>query len=76
MSDKSFDGIDALVKDIDANYQGAEVGNRYDGKYRVVSVGEVTAEFIVERAKSIVERCLTTRKKTELVYLKLEETDG
>lgn len=68
MSGKKFDDIDALVKDIDANYQGAEFGNRYDGKYRVVLVGKGTAESILER--------LTTRKKTELVYLILEETDG
>lgn len=68
MSGKKFDGIDALVDDIKANYRGAEVGNRYDGKYRVASVGEGTAESIWER--------FTTRKKTELVYLILEETDG
>lgn len=77
MSGKSFDGIDALVKDIDANYQGAEVVKKQastgyqvicNGKYHVVSVGEGTAESIMER--------LTTRKKTKLVYLILEETDG
>ena len=61
MSDKNFDGIDALVEDIKAKYLNAEFG-----KYRVVSV--VKEESIWER--------LTTRKKKELVYLILEEIDG
>lgn len=62
---RKFAGIDALLDDIIANYRGAEIGNIYDGKYRVISVGEGTPESIIER--------LTARKKTKLVYLIAEE---
>ena len=63
MSDRNFDGIEELCADIEQNYNDSEVG-----KYRVVSVGDGTVESIVER--------LTARKKTKLIYLILEETDG
>lgn len=65
MNGKKFANIDEFVKDIELNYKGSEVGNIYDGKYRVVSVGEGTPESIIER--------LTARKKTKLIYLIAEE---
>ena len=68
MNDKKFANIDELCADIDRNYLGSQVGNIYDGKYRVTSVGSGTVESILER--------LMTRKKTKLVYLILEDNDG
>ena len=68
MSGKKFDNLDGLRADIERNYKGSEVGNRYDGKYRVVSVGEGTLESIMER--------LGNFSRTEIVYLIVEETDG
>lgn len=71
MSVRKFAGIDELINDIKDNYYGAEIGNIYDGKYRVTSVKEGAVEGIVEQLK-----CWTERKKTQLIYLILEETDG
>ena len=68
MSGKKLDSIDALVDNIKDKYLNAEFGKRFDDKYRVVSVGEGTPESIIER--------LTARKKTKLIYLIVEETDG
>ena len=76
---KNFASIDELRGDIERNYIGAGVGKIHndgyrvtvgnnDGKYRVASVGNGTPESIWER--------LTMRKKTKLIYLILEETDG
>lgn len=67
-SGKKSDSIDALVNDLKRNYDGAEVGKRYDGKYRVTSVGEGTIESIIKR--------LGHFSQTEIVYLILERTDG
>ena len=72
MTGKKFDSIDALVADIE-KYRGAEVGNIYDGKYCVASVGKGTIEYIGEMLERLLER---SRKKTQLFYLILEETDG
>ena len=69
MNGKKFVSIDELRADIERNYKGSEVGNNYDGKYRVVSVGEGTPESIIERLKA--------PKKTKLIYLiVVKETDG
>ena len=70
MNGKKFVSIDELRADIERNYKGSEVGNIYDGKYRVASVGEGTPESMIERFRRAV-----TLKKTKLIYLIVEETD-
>ena len=65
---KTFDSIDALCDDIERNYKGSEDGKRFDGKYRVVSVGEGTIESIIKR--------LGNFSRTEIVYLIVEKNDG
>lgn len=67
MNGKKFHSMNEFVKEIIANYRGSEIGNIYDGKYIVKSVGEGTPESIIER--------LTARKKTKLIYLIAEEVN-
>ena len=68
MSGKKFDSIDALVDDIERNYKGSEVGNRFNDKYRVKSVDKGTIKSIKER--------LGKFSQTEIVYLIVEKNDG
>lgn len=68
LNGKKFDGIDDLRADIEHNYKGSEVGNRYDDKYIVMSVGEGTFDSIKEQLGSF--------SRTEIVYLILEKSDG
>ena len=80
MSGKSFDGIDALVKDIDANYQGAEVVKKQastgyqvicNGKYRVTTVDSETSLAILEKLRG-----LLTKRDVKIIFLVAEEIDG
>ena len=72
MSGKKFDGIDALVDDIKANYLYAEFGNRYDGKYRVTTVASGALLANLEKLK----RLFSPKRDVKIIFLVAEEIDG
>lgn len=71
MSGKNFDSIDALVKDIEAKYLGAEIGDRFNGKYRVTTVDSETSLAIFEKMKGFL-----TKRDVKIIFLVAEEIDG
>jgi len=68
---KKFDSIDALCDDIDSNYKGSKVGNRFNDKYRVTTVDSETGLFILEKLKGFLNK-----RDVKIIFLVVEEIDG
>ena len=64
-------GIDALVDDIKDKYLDAEVGDRFNGKYRVTTVDSETSLAIFEKLKGFL-----TKRDVKIIFLVAEEIDG
>lgn len=71
MSSKKFDSIDALVDDIERNYEGSEVGNRYDGKYRVKEIDTGTTDAILKKLDGFLKK-----RDVKIIFLVAEEING
>ena len=78
MSDKeSADyNIDELVKDIKAKYLNVEVGDRFNGKYRVTTVDSETSRAIFEKLKGLFKGLFLTKRDVKIIFLVAEEIDG
>jgi len=70
-SGKKFDSIDALVNDLKRNYDGTEVGNRFNDKYRVTTIDSETGLFIWEKLKGFLNK-----RDVKIIFLVVEEIDG
>lgn len=79
MSGKKFDGIDALVDDIKANYLDAEFGKQQsstgyqvicNGKYRVTNVDSETLRAVFKKLRG-----LLTKRDVKIIFLVAEEID-
>ena len=71
MSGAQFSGIDELVADIDAKYRGAEVDDRFNGKYRVTTVDSGTLSAIFEKLNGIL-----SKRDVKIIFLVAEENYG
>ena len=68
---KKFDSIDALVDDIECNYKYSEVGNRYDGKYRVKEIDTGTTDAILKKLEGFLKK-----RDVKIIFLVAEEING
>lgn len=80
MSGKKFDGIDALVDDIKANYLDAEFGKQQsstgyqvicNGKYRVTTVDSGALLANLEKLNGFL-----SKRDVKIIFLVAEEIDG
>lgn len=70
MSGKNFDGIDALFDDIEAKYLDVEVGDRFNGKYRVTTVDSETLGAVFKKLNGFF-----SKRDVKIIFLVAEKID-